>query len=115
MAEKKWIRGTKGYTALRNKIETALTKQLKVKGGDTDQYVDLVRDYMRLWDLKNELLDDIEERGAGYHEYNSTGNEVWKSNPSVKDSVMVSRQMLAVLKDLGLNADNVGGGGDDPL
>lgn len=115
MADKKFARGTKGYVALRNRIEAALIKQLEDKGGNTDQYIDLVKDYMRLWDMKNELLDDIEKRGAGYPEINSTGNIVWKSNPSVKDSVMVSRQMLAILKDLGLNADNVGGGGDDTL
>lgn len=113
MAEKEKKKRSKGYVKRRNQIEAALINQLKNKGGDADQYVDLVRDYMRLWDVKNELLENIEERGAGYEEWNSKGLPVWKSNPSVKDCATINRQMLTLLKELGLSADNVGGGGGE--
>ena len=98
--------------AKEKRIEKALQEQLALKGADLEHYRDLLSDYMDLWRTKNKLIADIEERGVNYQEPNSTGNQVWKSNPSVKELVMVNRQMLAILKELKLSTDDVGGEDD---
>ena len=97
------------------RIEKSLQRQLALKGADVEHYRDLLSDYMDLWDTKNALIANIKTRGIGYLEFTSTGNQVWKNNPSVKELVMVNRQMLTILKDLKLSTDDVGGGEDDDL
>ena len=73
--------------------------QLASAGADKDHYLDLVNDYMRLWDIKNKLLADIRKRGVVYQEMSSTKVMMWKQNQSVKDVVAVERQMLAILSE----------------
>lgn len=45
-------------------IKKALLDQLKRNGMTGKHYVDLVNDYMRLWEVKNKLQDDIRTRGT---------------------------------------------------
>ncbi|HHV04781.1 MAG TPA: hypothetical protein GXX64_12915 [Bacteroidales bacterium] len=72
-----------------------------------DHFVDLVRDYMSLWDVKNDLLKDIKERGVMYRDFSSVGIEMMKNNPSVRELVGINRQMLSILKDLDINTKTV--------
>ena len=84
-----------------------------MKGADMDHFVDLVRDYMSLWDVKNDLLEDIKERGVMYRDFSSVGIEMMKNNPSVRELVGINRQMLSILKDLDINTKTVALFNDD--
>lgn len=91
----------------RRLIEESLLEQLEMKGADMDHFVDLVRDYMSLWDVKNDLLEDIKKRGVMYRDFSSVGIEMMKNNPSVRELVGINRQMLSILKDLDINTKTV--------
>jgi len=96
-------------------IRESLLAQLEAKGADVDHFVDLVKDYMSLWEVKNKLVKDIKKRGVMYTDYSSVGVEMQKNNPSVRELVGVNRQMLALLKDLGLNTSTVASTDDDEM
>lgn len=97
----------------RKEVKESLLSALRARGADCDHDVDLVDDYMALWDSKVKLIADIKKRGVNYEDYSSVGVKMRKSNPSVKELVMVNRQMLAIRKELGLSA--VEGYDDTPL
>lgn len=99
----------------RQSIKKSLTTQLRTKGGEAEHYSDLINDYMTLWETKNALADDIKKRGVVYKDVSSVGVEMYKNNPSVKELVMVNRQMLSILKELKLSTDDVGGDEVDEL
>lgn len=87
----------------RNSIEKSLKDELKKAEKTGKFYMDLVADYMKLWDLKEELFTDIENRGVVYKDKSSTGVEMQKNNPSTKEVLMVNRQMLQIIKEIGIN------------
>ena len=97
----------------RQRIEESLLEQLEMKGADMDHFVDLVEDYMSLWDVKNDLLEDIKKRGVMYKDFSSVGIEMMKNNPSVRELVGINRQMLSILKDLDINTKTVARFNDD--
>jgi P27 family predicted phage terminase small subunit len=94
--------------AQRKRIEDDLMKQLNEKFIAGEHYHDLVQDYLCLWDLKNELIDDIEEEGVKV-----SGMHGPKSNPAINDLNKTNAQMLKILSDLGLKASPESGDGDD--
>ena len=96
-------------------IENSLLEQLALLGAMKEHYIDLIRDYMGMWRAKTALFADIKVRGITYRDVSSTGVEMQKNNPSVKELVMINRQMLSILKELGLSTSNVGGGEVDEL
>lgn len=83
-------------------IENSMKETLISSGHEQEVYIDLVNDYMRLWTIKNKLLTDISKRGVVYTDKSSTGVEMMKNNPSTKELMLVSRQMLQILEKLGL-------------
>jgi len=91
---------------VRKEIRDNLLSQLKLKSADLTLYEDMVDDYMRLWDLKELLIEDIAEHGL-----TKMYGSVMKENPSPKQLPIVNRQMLALLSQLGISADTVNGGG----
>lgn len=95
-------------------IKQSILDQLAVKGADVEHYVDLVEDYMKFWKVKGKLQADIKNRGVVYEDYSSVGVKMMKNNPSIKELVMVNKQMLMILKELGISTTNVndGDGGD---
>ena len=97
------------------KIENSLLEQLAMLGALKEHYIDLIRDYMGLWEAKTALLDDIKTRGVTYRDISSSGIATQKNNPSVKDLVMVNKQMLSLLKELGLSTANTGDGEGEEL
>lgn len=94
-------------------IRNSLMEQLANKGANVSHFEDLINDYIEFWKTKNALQKDIAKRGVMYEDLSSVGVKMQKNNPSVKELVMVNRQMLQILKDLGLNTDNVGCGNED--
>lgn len=97
----------------RKSVKESLLLQLQIKGADVDHFTDLVSDYMALWDIKNKLIKDIKDRGVMYKDYSSVGVEMQKNNPSTKELIAVSRQMLAILKDMAITTDGAKAGDED--
>lgn len=91
---------------VRKEIRKNLIEQLTEKGAKLTLYEDMIDDYMRLWDLKELLIEDIAVNGL-----TKMYGSVMKENPSPKQLPIVNRQMLALLQQLGISADNVSGGG----
>ena len=90
----------------RERIKTSLLNQLKNKEVDIECFIDLIDDYMALWDIKSDLDVSIKKNGVSYVDYTATGSEIIKSNPLIKELVDTNKQMLVLLKELGLNTGN---------
>lgn len=97
----------------RKEVFESLMQQLAQKGGSVECFEDMVARYMQYWDIEKKLLADIRKRGITYEDVSSVGVKMMKNNPSVKEAVMVNRQMLMILKELGLSAVEAGAGGGD--
>lgn len=91
----------------RKEIKKSLIEQLRSRGSDIALFADQVDDYMQLWDLKEMLIEDIRETGLR--------TEDGKDNTSPKQLPIVNRQMLSLLKTLGVTTDNIVGEEDDDL
>lgn len=96
-------------------IEKSLLDQLKMKGADLDHFNDLVGDYMRFWDIKTKLYEDIKKRGVMFEDNSSVGVKMQKNNPSVKELTSVNKQMLTILEKLDINTKNVMSDKDEEL
>lgn len=92
---------------VRKEIRKNLIMQLKNKGADIELFRDQIDDYMALWDLKEELIRDIIETGLRTPD--------GKDNASPKQLPIVNRQMLALLKVMGIGTDSVVTGDEDDL
>lgn len=99
----------------REVIRESLMEQLAMMGATKDHYTDLIDDYMGFWDVKNTLLADIETRGVTFSDLSSVGVKMQKNNPSVKELVMVNKQMMSILKELGLSTSNAAANEEDEL
>jgi len=97
----------------KEKLKNSLLKQLENKGAKIEHFTNLIDDYMSMWDIKNKLIKDIKKRGIVYEGISASGYKQEKNNPSVKELVGVNRQMLSILKDLGLSTENAAAGNED--
>lgn len=97
----------------RSEIRMALIEQLHDNGADTSAFIDLVDEYMSLWDIKKLTDIDIETRGV-YITYNNGGGQSGtKENPSVAYKLKITSQMMKILTQLKLSVDNAGGIDDE--
>lgn len=94
--EKRYTKNSK----LRGSIERDLIDQLNEKGAGHAHYVDLVKDYMALWDVKNLLIEDIKSRGVVV-----TWNGNKKKNDSIGELNKTNAQMLKILSELDLKVE----------
>lgn len=93
---------------LRKRIENAMIKQLKEKQVyKFAHYQNLVNDYMKFYDFKNMLQEDIEKRGVSVYWQNSETQYGYKKNDSVSELIKVNKQMLTILYDLGIRASDL--------
>lgn len=105
--------GVKKRETVRKEVKKSLLDQLKAKGADVEVFMDQVNDYMSMWDLKENLKDDIAENGLRLYYAASNGGRVEKDNPSVKQLPAVNKQMLMLLKQMDISTDKaVKDGGD---
>lgn len=86
-------------------VKASLIRQLQGKGADLCVFTDMIDDYMKLWEIKEQLAEDIRARGVVYSDNSSVGVRMMKNNPSVKEIVGVNRQMLAILDKLNITTD----------
>ena len=93
---KKDYKKTKEY----KEIRASLIAQLEEGGNNTPFFIGLVDDYMKLYVIKNELADDIEERGVVCFYKNGKDQYGYKRNDSVGELNKVSAQMLKILNQL---------------
>ena len=102
--------------ANRDEIRQDLLDQLERNGTVGKFYMDLVEDYMGLYDVKTGLFADIRERCEKVPGVTAAGLETGKkTNDSVTDLPKVNAQMLKIMDSLGLDTDqptNTGGDGD---
>lgn len=97
---------TDKYKRTRRNIEASLRKQSEENGIIQAHYSDLINDYMSMWDVKNKLIADIDERGVTVEVQN--GRSVnRKKNDSVTELNKTNAQMLKLLSELGLDASKV--------
>ena len=81
-------------------IQESLIEELRKNGNDSKFFIDLVKDYMSLWVIKNRLIDDIDERGVVSKYQNGETQWGYKRNDSVGELNKVSAQMLKILTQL---------------
>lgn len=94
-------------------VKADLLKQLKSNGIYGEHYIDLVNTYMEMFNIKNELIKDIKERGVAIEWFNGKQRGI-KKNDSISELNKTIAQMLSILNDLGLKPSaNLGVGGDD--
>ena len=89
----------------KTEIKKDLVEQLERKGVYGHHYLDLVNDYMALWDIKNELIKDIKERGVSIKWQNGPEQWGYKKNDSIAELNKTNAQMLKILSELGLKAE----------
>ena len=87
------------------KIKESLIKQLEAKNANVAHFQDLIYDYLQLYDTKKMLQKDIKTRGVSYETLSASGVPIMKQNQSIKDLVAVEKQMLSILKEMGLTTD----------
>ena len=94
-------------------VKDDLLKQLKNNGIYGEHYIDLVNTYMEMFNIKNELIKDIKDRGVAIEWFNGKQMGI-KKNDSISELNKTIAQMLSILNDLGLKPSaNIGVGGDD--
>ena len=101
----------------KNEIKKDLLAQLERNGITGKHYLDLVDDYIALWEIKNMLIADIKKRGVSIYWCNGGGQEGYKKNDSIAELNKTNAQMLKILSELGLKAEkhNLGGEGNDEM
>ena len=91
----------------RELIRNDLLKQLKDRNMFQQYYVSLVNDYIHLWDVKNGLVDNIEENGVTITYNNGGGQSGEKKNDCVPELYRINGQMLKLLDNLGLRGADI--------
>ena len=82
------------------KLKDSITQNLKDRGLTDTIYLDKRDEYMSFWVHLKELEADIAERGVAVED-EKRGMKI--ENRSVSLSVQVSKQMLAIMKSLGIS------------
>lgn len=94
-------------------IRKGLIRQLEMKGVKTSYFLSMVEDYMFLHGQVQKMKTSIRKDGVEYEAVSAAGKNYTKENPAVKNIVLYNRQMLAILKELGLNTDGAEGSEED--
>ncbi|WP_370043415.1 P27 family phage terminase small subunit [Lysinibacillus sp. RC79] len=97
-----------GNKKLRRRIEKDLREQLFEMGATQAHFMDLFDDYLAMWDVKNMLIEDIQERGVTV-----PGARGEKKNDSIGELNKTNAQMLKILSELGLKTSEIKIEGED--
>lgn len=84
------------------KVKDSLVNQLSEKGIETDYNLSLIDNYMKHWKIVADLNKDIKSRGAVVKAFDCKGNEVTKTNESIKIMNTEQAIMLKIIQLLGL-------------
>lgn len=96
----------------KGRIKKDLLDQLERKGVQGKYYIDLVNDYIALWEIKNMLIQDIKKRGVAipWQTLNKDGEIVQsghKKNESIAELNKTNAQMLKILKELDIKPEPI--------
>lgn len=100
-------------TPSKEQIKKDLLNQLKTLKKEDAFNLDMVEDYMNLYDLKEKLRKDIKSKGLRYKVTNGNGFKIEKPNESILNFPKINTQMLKILSDLGLTKPSSTGQDDD--
>jgi phage terminase small subunit len=98
---------------IREGIKKDLLDQLERNGIYGKHYLNLIDDYISLWEIKEKLIKDIKKRGVSVYWCNGGGQEGYKKNESIAELNKTNAQMLKILSELGLKAEKQERGGED--
>lgn len=90
---------------IRDAIKRDLEAQFSTKNMKGTHYKNLIEDYVSLYDIKNELIDDIATRGVQVEYKNGENQYGTKKNESITELTRVNNQMLKILADLAKAAE----------
>lgn len=98
-------------------IREDLKNQLISQNKFGKQFDDMIEDYLKFVELKENLQYDIDVNGIRYKTTGGNGFTTFKPNESVERIIKVNAQMLKILQDLDLKAPEESGSdeGDDLL
>lgn len=96
------LRDIKNRTRYYNAIRNDLLAQLEARNNATKETLDLVQVYCELLRVRDELFDDIRERGAKVLVATASTENI-KTNDSVKSVTDTVKQMVGILSALHLN------------
>lgn len=99
---------------LREQIKKDLLDQMDRNGTVGTYYTDMIDDYMKLWDTKNGLTEDINTRGTKVIVHTASSDNI-KTNDSVLDLIKTNAQMLKLLESLRIKPAQEDGGADDEM
>lgn len=106
----------KSAKTIKREIKNAMLEDLKARGLTSPVYLDMVDEYLNLWERRRELAEDVKERGVSVIEGVRGGRT---ENRSISLGLQVSKQMLSIYTALGFcdraKAAMPGGGEDDEL
>lgn len=85
------------------KIYNELKEQLEINDTYNAYTEDLLQDYISLARTKDKLNADIDERGVTVKYNNGGGQYGQKKNDSVTEVPRINKQMLSLLKELGIS------------
>ncbi|MDA1933039.1 P27 family phage terminase small subunit [Bacillus cereus] len=94
-------------------IKQDLLQQLENSGLYGMHYVDLVDDYMTMFDAKNKLARELKKKGPMIEWQNSESQKGVKANPATKEFRETNKRMTELLKVLGLKEPVYEGNDDD--
>lgn len=84
----------------RKKVKDSILAALVAKGMDSPYFLDLVEDYMDLWDIKTKLRKDLQERGPFVEWQNGANQKGLRKNDSVVEYPKISKRMTDILRQL---------------
>ena len=84
----------------RKKVRDSILAALVAKGMDSSYFLDLVEDYMDLWDIKRKLRVDLQQRGPVVEWQNGANQKGLRKNDSVVEYPKISKRMTDILRQL---------------
>ena len=86
--------------SIREEIQQDLDDQLDRNGVHGKHFLDLIEDYMSMWDIKNKLIKDIKEKGVQIRYQNGEHQFGHKKNDCIPELNKTNGQMLKILSEL---------------
>lgn len=96
----------------KTRIKQDLLDQLERSNVYGEHYLDLINDYMSMWEIKNKLIKDSKKNP--YTEWqNSETSFGRKKNDSIDQALKVNQQMIKILEFLKIKPSKTDGEIDD--
>lgn len=104
----------KSLSTYQLRVKNDLLQQLASKGLTGEHFTDLVNDYIFFMVAKDQLQDDIDERGVRVEYNNGGGQTGFKKNDSCDLLLKYNQQMIKLLDYLGIKpSENIDVGDED--